>query len=113
MKQTQFYIALALAAVCLVLSCTVIALGKSTQSTQMALQKRQGEIQAELQGRQAEVNKGAMSDKVGGAILQEMAAASLKNPKIKEALARDGYNVSANPSPSPGASAAPSTSFRP
>lgn len=107
MKPAQFYITVALAAVCLLLSLSVIGLGRSTQSAQLALQKRQGEIQTELQTRQAEVSKGAMSDKVGGAILQDMAAASLRNPKIKEALAKNGYNVSAAPSPA-GGSASPS-----
>lgn len=109
MKQTPFYIALALGAISLILSLSVIGLGKSAQGAQTALQKRQTEIQTELQGRQAEVNKGAMSDKVGGAILQEMAAVSLKNSKIKDVLAKNGYNVSPNPSPSPsGAAASPS-----
>jgi len=112
MKPTQFYIAVALAAISLILSISVIALGKSAQGAQNALQKRQSEIQIELQGRQAEVNKGAMSDKVGGAILQEMAAASLKNSKIKAALAKNGYNVTANPSPSPSA-ATTSPALRP
>lgn len=113
MKPTQFYIVVALAAICLVLSISVIALGKSAQSAQMQFQKRQAEIQTEVQGRRAEVDKGAMSDQVGGAILQEMAVASLKNDKIKEVLAKNGYNVSANASPSPGAAASSASPSHP
>lgn len=102
MKQTQFYIAVALSAVCLVLSLALIAIGQSGQTAQLDLQKRQNEIQIELQQRQAEVNKGAVSDRVGGAILQDLASVALKNAKIKDLLAKHGYNVTAAPSPGPG-----------
>lgn len=100
MKQTQFYIAVALSAVCLLLAVVLIALGQSSQSAQLDLQKRQNEVQIELQQRQAEVNKGEVSQRVGTAILQDMASVALKNSKIKDVLAKNGYNVTAAPSPS-------------
>lgn len=99
MKQTQFYIAVALSAICLVLAIALIAVGQSSQSAQLELQKRQSEIQIELQQRQAEVNKGQVSDQVGGAILRDLAPVALKNSKIRDVLAKHGYNVSASPSP--------------
>ncbi len=99
MKPTQFYIAVALGAICLILSVALVAIGQSTQSVQLDFQKRQSEIQIELQKRQAEVQKGAVSDRVGGAILQDMAVASLKNSKIKDVLMKNGYNVQASASP--------------
>jgi type II secretory pathway pseudopilin PulG len=100
MKQTQFYIAVALSAVCLLLAVVLIALGQSSQSAQLDLQKRQNEVQIEVQQRQAEVNKGEVSQRVGTAILQDMASVALKNSKIKDVLAKNGYNVTAAPSPS-------------
>lgn len=100
MKPPQFYIAVALGAICLILSITAVVSGQSSQHTQLDFQKRQNEIQVELQKRQAEVQKGQMSDRVGGAILQDMAAASMKNSKVKELLTKNGYNVQASPSPS-------------
>lgn len=111
MKSLQFYIVLALGALCLILSITVVVVGQMNQHTQLDFQKRQNEIQIEVQKRQAEVQKGAMSDRIGGAILQDMAAASLKNSKIKDVLAKNGYNVQLAPSPSP--SATSSIPFKP
>jgi hypothetical protein len=107
MKPPQFYSAIALTAICLLLSVAVIVLGRGGQAAQMHLQQRQSEIQVELQQRQLEVNKGSMSNQVGTSILQDMAASSVTNPKMKEVLAKNGYNVTVNPesksSPSPAA----------
>ena len=102
MKQTQFYIAVALSAVCLVLGLALIAIGQSSQTAQMELQQKQNAIQIELQQRQVEINKGKVSDQVGGAILQDLASVALKNSKIKDVLAKNGYNISAAPSPGTG-----------
>ena len=110
MKPPQFYTVVITSALCLVLSVVLIALGQSSQHTQLDFQKRQNEIQLELQKRQAEVQKGALSDKVGGAILQDMALASIKNTKIKDVLVKNGYNVQPASSPAPSTSA---TSPRP
>ena len=102
MNPSQSKIALFLGALCLILAIITVALGQSSQHTMLSYQQRQNEIQVELQKRQAEVQKGAVSDRVGGAILQDMAAASVKNTKIKDVLAKNGYNVQvASPTPSP------------
>lgn len=110
MKAPQFYIVLALGAICLLLGISLVIFGQMNQRTQLDFQKRQNEIQIEVQSRQAEVQKGATSDRVGGAILQDMAAASLKNSKIKDVLVRNGYSVQpASPAPS----SSPSIPFKP
>ena len=101
MKPTNYFISLILGVACVILSITLLVVGRSTQQSQITLQKRQAEIQGELQRRQAEVDRGVSSDKIGGAILQDMAAASQKNNKIKELLTQNGYSVSLNPSPTP------------
>ena len=101
MKPIPYFTSLALGIACLVLSIALLFVGKAAQKSQMDLQKRQNEIQIELQRRQAEVNRGAESDRVGGALVQDMATASLKNDKIKNLLIDNGFTFSANPSPTP------------
>ena len=101
MKPINYFISLGLGALCLILSIAFVFVGRSAQHSQIDLQKRQNEIQIELQHRQAEVDRGISSDKVGGAILQDMAVASQKNDKIKDLLTQNGYTISANPSPTP------------
>ncbi len=111
MKPAQFYSATALSAICLLLSITVIVMGKGSQTAQLHLQQRQSEIQVELQQRQLEVNKGTMSNQVGTSILQDMAASSVNNPRMKEVLAKNGYNVTVNPESKP--SPSPAAPFKP
>lgn len=84
----QFYITVALAAACLILSIAVIALGQSNQH-----------LQVEAQNQQNEINRGNMSQQIGTKILQDMASVSVKNEKMKDVLAKNGYSVSVNPSP--------------
>jgi predicted Holliday junction resolvase-like endonuclease len=97
MKPTQFYIAVALGAICLILSIALIALGQSNQHLQM-----------EAQSQQAEINKGSMSQQIGTNIVRDIAQLSVKNEKLKEVLTKNGFNISVNPpagsaSPTPGA----------
>jgi len=90
MKAPQFYITLALGALCLVLSLTAIVLGKSNNN-----------LQQQQQSQQAEINRGNMSIQIGQNMLRDMAELSLKNDKIKQVLARNGYTVNAAPTPAP------------
>lgn len=99
MKSTQFYIALAAGAACLVLSVILIGLGQSTQHLQQNLQKRQNEIQQEMQQRQMEIQRGKQSDEIGGRLLQDLAAASVKNERIRDMLLKNGYKVTADAAP--------------
>lgn len=90
MKAPQFYITLALGTLCLVLAITSIVLGK-TNNTLMQTQQQQ----------QEEINRGNTSVQIGQNLLRDMAEVSLKNDKIKDVLARNGYTVNAAPSPTP------------
>ena|SRR5438067_2202829 len=97
MKPTQFYIVVALGAVCLILSIAVIALGQSNQRLQM-----------EAQQQQEEINKGQISQQIGTNIVRDIAQLSLKNDKLKEVLTKNGFNVTVNPT-APAGSPAPSS----
>ena len=95
MKPPQFYITVALGAVCLVLSIAAIALGQSNQR-----------LQIQLQSQQEEINQAAGNFQQAQAMIRDMAPLSLKNDKIKQALARVGVNVTVNASPTPSPSPA-------
>jgi predicted Holliday junction resolvase-like endonuclease len=97
MKPPQFIVAVILSLVPLILVINLIFIG----------QKNQG-LQAQLQTQQEEINKGSMTQQIGVNILKEIAAASVKDEKLKEVLNKNGYSVSVNsPSPSPSPAATP------
>jgi len=93
MKVPQFYVTLALGTLCLALSITSIVLGKNNNALQLQQQKQQEEI-----------NRGNMSVQVGQNLLRDMAELSLKNDKIKQVLARNGYTVNVAPATTPASS---------
>ena len=90
MKSLQYYITLALGVICLALSITTIVLGRSNNSLQLQQQQQQ-----------AEINRGQASMQVGQNILRDLAELSLKNEKIKQVLANNGYTVNIAPTPTP------------
>ena len=94
MKSSQFYITVVISALCLILSVVAIHLGQSSQ-----------DLQGKLQAQQVEINRGMANKQSGQKLVNDMAQVSLKNEKIKQVLARNGYTVNA-PSPTP----APATS---
>lgn len=99
----SFYISVAAAALCLVLSIILLIQGNINQSLQNDVQTQQGLLQAQ----QEEINRGnAISQQVGPALLRDMAVASTKNEKMKALLAANGYTVNMA-TPAPGASPAP------
>ncbi len=98
MKSTQFYIATALSALCLILSIWVIALGKSNQH-----------LQQELQSQQNDINRGTASQQAGSMILKEMGQAAVTDDKMKEVLAKNGFTLTVNP-PAKSGTSSPSTS---
>lgn len=87
MKPTQFYVGTALGAAALVLSIAAVAMGQSNQRLQLEAQKQQ-----------VEINKGNMSQQIGTNILRDMAQSAVKNEKMKEVLAKNGFNVQVTPS---------------
>ncbi len=105
MKSTQFYIATALSALCLILSIWVIVLGRSNQH-----------LQQELQAQQNDINKGSAAQQVGSTILREMGQVALGDEKMKEVLAKNGFTLTLNPPAKTGTSSAtpsPAPSMRP
>ena len=91
-----YYISLAATGLCLVLSIIIFAVGSSNNSLQIEVQKQQTALQAQ----QEEINAGnAISQKIGPALLQDMAASSVKNEKMKSLLSKHGYNVQVKDAP--------------
>jgi len=68
---------------CLLLSLLVIVLGVTNRR-----------ILGDLQLKQQEIEKGAISKKVGQRIVNELAEISVENTKIKSLLLRNGIEVS-------------------
>lgn len=104
-----FYISVAATTLCLILSIVVFAVGGSNRSIQEEIKKQQQGLQAQqkaiqvqqqmLQAQQEEINAGnQISQQIGPNLLRDMAASSVKNVKMKELLAKHGYNI-ATPAP--------------
>lgn len=102
-----FYISVVASALCLVLSIAVFAIGLSNQSLQDEAQKQQEALQAQqqaLQAQQVEIDAGVqINNKVGPELLRDMAATTVKNEKMKQLLAKHGYNVQVKDTPAPAA----------
>lgn len=109
----SFYISVATSALSLILAIVILAVGSSNQGLQNEIQAQQKEVQkqqGELQKQQEQINTGSqIQQKVGPALLQDMAQVSLKNEKMKALLGKHGYNVQppATPTPAPGGASAP------
>ena len=93
MKPPQFIVAVILSLVPLILVINLIFMGQKNQS-----------LQANLQGQQEAINKGSMTQQIGVNLLKEIAAASVKDDKLKDVLSKSGYSVTVNASPAPAAS---------
>jgi hypothetical protein len=106
--KVSFYISVAAAGLCLLLSVIVFAVGNSNQGLQAEIQQQQQQIQKQ----QEQINTGnQISSQVGPNLLRDMAVISLKNEKMKVLLSKHGYNVQQPPaSPTPGGAAAPAPS---
>lgn len=89
MKPAQYYILVALGALCLILSVFSVALAQSNQR-----------LQAQLQSLQQEVQRGNVSQQIGNNVVNDLGSLATTNPKVKEFLAKHGFNLAA-PSPTP------------
>ena len=103
----SFYIAVATSALSLVLAVIVLFVGMGNQTLQTEIQGQQKDVQKqqqELQKQQEVINTAIqIQQKVGPALLQDMAVVSLKNEEMKKLLSKHGYNVQPPPaSPAPG-----------
>jgi|GEM_PF-1232924 len=116
MKSLPFLIATGASALSLLLGVWLFFLSGTNQSLSGTLQQRQQEVQTQqqalaikqqtLQAQQEQINAGnQISQQVGPALLRDMAAASIKNDKIKKILTTHGYTVEVKDEPKPGAPA--------
>jgi hypothetical protein len=98
-----FYISVAASALCLLLSIILFWEGGTNTTLQNEVQAQQ----VKLQQQQEEINKGtAIQQQVGPNLLNDMAVSSVKNEKMKQLLAKNGYTVNVA-TPAPGSSPAP------
>ena len=96
-----YYISVAASALSLVLAIVLSAVGGMNSSLQAEVQKQQNTYQVQ----QAEINKGAqLNQKLGPAILQDMANVSVKDENMKKLLEKYNIHV-ATPTPAPGSPA--------
>lgn len=121
MKSLPFLIATGASALSVLLAGWLWLLGNTNQDLQNDLQKQQQELQTQqgvlqtkqqqLQVQQEQINTAnTISQQVGPALLRDMAAASIKNDKIKQILTKHGYNVELKPDEKkPGTPATPAT----
>jgi hypothetical protein len=99
MKPPQFIAAVILSLIPLILTINLIFMGQKNQS-----------LEAQLQTQQEQINTGSRIQQVGMNVLKDIAAASVKDDKLKEVLQKNGYSVTVNspsPSPSPATSTTP------
>jgi predicted Holliday junction resolvase-like endonuclease len=97
MKPPQFIVAVILSLIPLILTINLIFMGQKNQS-----------LEAQLQAQQEQINRGSQIQQVGMSVLKDIAAASVKDEKLKDVLAKNGYSVSvSSPSPSASPSATP------
>jgi hypothetical protein len=93
MKPPQFIAAVILSLIPLILVINLIFMGQKNTS-----------LQNQLQAQQEIINKGSMSQQIGVNMLKEIAAASIKDPALKDVLTKSGYSVQVNSSPTPASS---------
>lgn len=109
MKPPQFFITLILSAVCVVLSLITIWQGRSLNDLQNKFQEAQVKDQNEFQGLQQDINKGMQMQQAYTNIIKEIAAAAydqtgkVKDEKLKELLAKNGWSLTPNAAPAPAA----------
>lgn len=83
MKRSEVFITTSLGALAILLTIALITISQANGSINKALLEQQNVI-----------NQGRVGQQVGQAVLRDMAAVSLQNEKMKEVLAKNGFNVS-------------------
>ena len=85
MKSWQYAITTIMGLACLGLSIAIVAISRNTISLQETIQERQAKLNSGILGPQAQ--------QVTGNILQDMAAIASKDDKMRDLLAKYGFNV--------------------
>jgi len=83
MKRVEVLITTGLGGVAILLTIALITISQANGSINRGLLEQQNII-----------NQGKVGQQVGQAVLRDMAAVSLQNEKMKEVLAKNGFNVS-------------------
>lgn len=90
MRKWQSYSLLLMSVAGLAGMVGLILLSRATQNVQLTLQSQQEEI-----------NRGAQSQQVGNNLLQDIGAAAAKNPRLKNLLAQNGFQLTPPPAVTP------------
>lgn len=90
MKRWQFTLLMVVAVACVCLTLVSVVFARQNQ-----------QLQAAVQAQQTLINKGALSQQIGGNLLREMGAVAQSDEKMKQLLQDNGYNLSSQPSASP------------
>jgi hypothetical protein len=88
MKPGPYFVVLLLAVACVLLTLALIAMDQANQQLQLQTQTQQQQLNQGILGQQAQ--------QISGSVLQDLAGAAVKNPKIRKLLKKHGYNVSAS-----------------
>ncbi|HEY5036708.1 MAG TPA: hypothetical protein VII74_06205 [Chthoniobacterales bacterium] len=80
MKRWQFTLLMIVAVVCVCLTFVSIVFARQNQK-----------LQADVQAQQVTINKGALSQQIGGNLVREMAAVAKTDDRMKQLLQDNGY----------------------
>lgn len=83
MKRWQFTLLMVIAVVCVCLTFISIVFARQNQK-----------LQAEVQAQQVTINKGALSQQIGGNLVREMAAVAKTDDQMRKLLEDNGYKFS-------------------
>jgi Na+-translocating ferredoxin:NAD+ oxidoreductase RnfG subunit len=83
MRRWQFTLLMIVAVACVCLTLVSVVFARQNQK-----------LQAAVQAQQVLINKGALSQQIGGNLLREMGAVAQTDDKMKELLKDNGYNLS-------------------
>jgi Na+-translocating ferredoxin:NAD+ oxidoreductase RnfG subunit len=90
MRRWQFTLLMIVAVACVCLTLVSVVFARQNQK-----------LQAAVQAQQTSINKGALSQQIGGNLLREMGAVAQTDDKMKELLKDNGYNLSSKSSTTP------------
>lgn len=91
MTSLQYKTTIVVGALCLGMSLAIVVTAKKNIALQADIQERSQRLNSGVLGPQAQ--------QITGNILQDMAAVAAKNAKMRDLLAKHGYNVPAAPAP--------------
>ena len=85
MKRWQAAVVWALGAICLALAVTTVLLARSNLQLEAQIQWQRAELERSILGPQKQ--------QIGNSVLQDMVQAAVRNPALRDLLARHGYTL--------------------